>query len=444
MSILVHLEKFEGPLALLLYLIRKNEMDIYDIQITKITEQYLEYIRMMKELNLELAGDFVAMAATLIHIKSKMLLPQYDETGEQIEAEDPRKELVERLLEYEKFQQASKKLYGRPLLGREVYARGFKLESTSADPTIILDEGGLFAMIGLYRKVVRNIKKNVHVVMAKVQSLSSRILEIRNRLIPGKRLRFDELLTNEERSIKSKVVITFMSILELSRLGFTSIFQNEVYGPIHIDTKKHIERDVVSQVQELEAPELQALDLTGSAVVAVDEPEPEGPAASDEEILAAELQMDLLAQADASQGANAADVSSAMDAMVASDGGDMNAANEAVAEEPGLALAIETAAMMGESNANPAHGANGESAVPGELTFADIDAIEDAGSDLPPVQYGDEPAIVTAPGPESEPELAVAPQSEPTPAPEAPETLTSMNSTEIPDGSSEPEPSPAI
>lgn len=294
-SIVVQLEKFEGPLALLLHLIRKSEMDIYDIEIHKITEQYLAYIKMMKELNLEVAGDFVAMAATLIHIKSKMLLPQYDEDGLPVE-EDPRQELVSRLLEYERYQQAGKTLYDRQLLGREVFARGFKLEQTSADPTIILDEGGLFAMIGLYRRALKKVKKNVHVVMEKTQSLSSRILELRNYFIPGQRIRLDELVRPEERT-KPKWVITFLSVLELGRMGFVSVFQSETYGPIHIDTKKTIERDVVSQVQELEAPEIQALDLNTQVVTTGPvETEIEPEAASDAEIEEAERQMELAEQ----------------------------------------------------------------------------------------------------------------------------------------------------
>jgi segregation and condensation protein A len=108
MSISVQLPKFEGPLALLLYLIRKEEMDIMDIKIHEITGQYLEYIKLMKELDLEVAGEFVAMASTLIHIKSRMLLPQYDENGEIVANEDPRKELVQKLLEYQKYQEAAK------------------------------------------------------------------------------------------------------------------------------------------------------------------------------------------------------------------------------------------------------------------------------------------------------------------------------------------------
>src|SRR5216110_3153130 len=101
MSINIQLPKFEGPLGLLLYLIRKEEMDIFDIKINEITKQYLDYIKLMQELDLEVAGEFVAMASTLIHIKSRMLLPSYDENGEIIENEDPRKELVQRLLEYQ-------------------------------------------------------------------------------------------------------------------------------------------------------------------------------------------------------------------------------------------------------------------------------------------------------------------------------------------------------
>ena len=105
--LLIQLERFEGPMGLLLHLIRKEEMDIFDIKINEITTQYLEYIKLMKELDLEVAGEFVAMAATLIHIKSRMLLPQYDENGEVVENADPRKELVQRLLEYQKFQEAA-------------------------------------------------------------------------------------------------------------------------------------------------------------------------------------------------------------------------------------------------------------------------------------------------------------------------------------------------
>ena len=119
MSIHVQLERYEGPLGLLLHLIREQQMDIFNINIHQITRQYLEYIKTMRRLDLEVAGEFVAMAATLLHIKSRMLLPSYNEEGEEV-VEDPRKELVQKLLEYKKFQELSVDLYKRPLLGRDL------------------------------------------------------------------------------------------------------------------------------------------------------------------------------------------------------------------------------------------------------------------------------------------------------------------------------------
>lgn len=260
MSIRIHLDQFEGPLGLLLHLIRKNEMDIYDIEISKITQQYLDYIQVMKELDLEVAGEFVSLAAWLINIKSKMLLPQYDaETGEPVQ-EDPRKELVSRLLEYQQFQEMSKWFKDRHVLGRDTWKRGFREIWTDADGSIILDEGGLYAMIALYRKALKKAQRGVHIVMEKMQSLSQRIMELKELLIPGTTIEMSSLVPTIEWS-KTKMVITFMSILELSRLGFTSIYQNDDCGPIHVNTKKAIENDVVSQVQELNA---QPLDLEAS------------------------------------------------------------------------------------------------------------------------------------------------------------------------------------
>ncbi len=274
MSIRVHLEPFEGPLDLLLHLIRKNEMDIYDIEIHKITTQYLDFLKVMKELDLEVAGEFIAMASLLIHIKSKMLLPNYNENGEVVQEEDPRKELISRLVEYQKYQEASQWFKNRPLLGRDQWRRGFREIWSDGEHAIILDEGGLFAMIGLYRKVLQKAKKSIHVVMEKTQSLSHRILELKDRLVVGRQTTFEDLILSEERT-RPKFVITFMSILELGRLGFISLFQNEVCGPIYVNPKKTIEKDVVSQVQELENPDIQGenLNLNTSSLRMNEEPE---------------------------------------------------------------------------------------------------------------------------------------------------------------------------
>ncbi|HEX7673401.1 MAG TPA: segregation/condensation protein A [Bdellovibrio sp.] len=252
MSINVQLPKFEGPLGLLLYLIRKEEMDIMDIKIHEITKQYFEYIKLMKELDLEVAGEFVAMASTLIQIKSRMLLPQYDENGEVIETEDPRKELVQKLLEYQKYQEAAKLLYERPLVGRDVWLRGTRESLTEKEEEIVLEENALFALIASYRKALRSVKKKVHQVTAKAQSIASRVLEIKDLLIPGKRVTMMDLVTATEERAR-QALITFLSLLELGKMGFVGLYQSETYGDIWVDSKKPIETDVLARVEEYDS-----------------------------------------------------------------------------------------------------------------------------------------------------------------------------------------------
>lgn len=252
MSINVQLPKFEGPLGLLLYLIRKEEMDIMDIKIHEITKQYFEYIKLMKELDLEVAGEFVAMASTLIQIKSRMLLPQYDENGEVIETEDPRKELVQKLLEYQKYQEAAKLLYDRPLVGRDVWLRGTRESLTEKEEEIVLEENALFALISSYRKALRSVKKKIHQVTAKAQSIASRVLELKDYLIPGKRVTMMELVTATEERAR-QALITFLSLLELGKMGFVGLYQSETYGDIWVDSKKPIETDVLARVEEYDS-----------------------------------------------------------------------------------------------------------------------------------------------------------------------------------------------
>ena len=252
MSITVQLPKFEGPLGLLLYLIRKEEMDIMDINVHEITKQYLDYIKLMKELDLEVAGEFVAMASTLIHIKYRMLLPQYGENGEIIEQEDPRKELVQKLLEYQKYQEAAKLLYERPLVGRDIWLRGIRESLHPQEEEIVLEENALFSLISSYRRALRFVKNKVHQVSAKAQSISSRILEIKDRLIMGHKVTMMELVTaTEERS--RQALITFLSLLELGKMGFVGLYQTEVYSDIWIDLRKPIETDVLSRVEEYDS-----------------------------------------------------------------------------------------------------------------------------------------------------------------------------------------------
>jgi len=253
LSYLVQIERFEGPLGLLLHLIRKEEMDIFDININQITKQYLDYIKAMKQLDLEIAGEFVAMAATLIHIKSRMLLPQYNEDGEIDDSEDPRKELVNRLLEYQKFQEVAAQLYERPLLGRDIFLKGKRedIDFDEGDEVIVEEDNAVFDLIAAYRAAVRNMKKSIHKVGSELQSIAERILEIKSVLRVGVRMRFEELIKTSE-SRREQVLVTFLSLLELAKMGFVGLFQNDSYSEIHIEAKKAIEGDVVSTVEDYE------------------------------------------------------------------------------------------------------------------------------------------------------------------------------------------------
>jgi segregation and condensation protein A len=252
LGLTVQLPKFEGPLALLLYLIRKEEMDIMDIKINEITGQYLDYIKMMKELDLELAGEFVAMAATLIHIKSRMLLPQYDANGEIVESEDPRKELVQRLIEYQKYQEAAHLLYERPLLGRDYWARGIRERLDAKEEDIILEENALFSLITAYRAALRGVKRKIHQVSSRLQSIASRILEIKDRLIVGQKVAMSDLITVTEGRHR-QVLITFLSMLELGKMGFIRLFQSDTYQEIYIEAQREIEDAAVSRVEEYDS-----------------------------------------------------------------------------------------------------------------------------------------------------------------------------------------------
>jgi segregation and condensation protein A len=228
----VKLETFEGPLDLLLHLIRKNELNIYDIPIADITRQYLEYIRLMKELNLEVAGEFLVMASTLLQIKSRMLLPALvDDEGNE-EEEDPRAELVRRLLEYQRYKEASLLLRERDLLGRETFARKF-------DPPDLADlvpeegplEVELFQLVDAFRKVLAKMPAAaIHQVAADTISIADRITELLAFISDRRMVLFDELF--DERANREFLVVTFLAILELCKLRMVNIIQEERYGSI--------------------------------------------------------------------------------------------------------------------------------------------------------------------------------------------------------------------
>lgn len=255
MGVVVHIDKFSGPMALLLHLIRREEMDIFDININEITKQYLESIRAMKKLNLEMAGDFIAMAATLIQIKSKMLLPQYNEEGDVVEQEDPRKDLVRRLLEYQMYQDAGRNLYNRQLVGREVWLRGAREEIQVDDGEILIEEeNALYSLIAAYRSTLKKMKKAVHRVAQSLQSIADRVWELRELLVVGRPTKLSALLNSDATDRKGQLLITFLSLLELAKVGLVNLFQSENFEDIHIETKANIDRDVLSRVESYESP----------------------------------------------------------------------------------------------------------------------------------------------------------------------------------------------
>lgn len=311
MSIHVQLERFEGPLGLLLHLIREQEMDIFNIQIGPITRQYLDYIRAMRRLDLEVAGEFIAMAATLLHIKSKMLLPQYNEDGEEVH-EDPRKELVQKLLEYKKIKELSGELYKLPLLGRDVFARGRREDLEALEEgELVLEERPLFSLIAAYRLAMKNMKKAVHKVGDALQSISMRIMEMKDLLEVGKRVVFGQFITESEPGEKraGQVLMTFLSLLELAKMGFVSLFQNEAFAEIHVEAKRPIDRDVIAaQAENYEGVDAdqkaeqifaKQMSLEESAVVSEDMPDedlPEGELVAQDapmEMKAAGVEVDL-------------------------------------------------------------------------------------------------------------------------------------------------------
>ncbi len=227
----VKLEVFEGPLDLLLHLIQKNEINIFDIPIALITEQYLDYLRLMKVLNLDIAGEYLLMASTLLHIKSKMLLPNPSSEDEQ-EEEDPRAELVRRLLEYQKYKEAALELDKRPRLDRDVFIR-LNTEQDLKTPEERL-EGNLFELIEAFRQVLERLKpERFHEVILDPLNVEDRIEEILTILRNENRsLAFHNLIP--EGSSLRFVIVTFLAILEMVKMGLIRIFQATVFETIRI------------------------------------------------------------------------------------------------------------------------------------------------------------------------------------------------------------------
>jgi segregation and condensation protein A len=230
----IKLDIFEGPLDLLLYLIKKNEIDVYNIPVALITEQYLQYLKMIKALNLDLAGEYLVMAATLIHIKSRMLLPEPEEPEE--EEEDPRAELVRQLLEYQAFKEAAANLSQRPILDRDVFTRAaFLPEEIEKLPPgeEELIEVSIFELIEAFHRLVTRIdKKELLEIDLEKMSVTDIINDILERLSTEKNMTFEELLGEQKE--RWRIIYTFLALLELIKLKMVKAYQTSAFGVIRI------------------------------------------------------------------------------------------------------------------------------------------------------------------------------------------------------------------
>ena len=243
MTTRVQLEFFEGPLDLLLHLIKKNEVSITDIPIATITEQYLATLELMQSLNLDLAGEFLVMAATLIHIKSRMLLPAGDDEPDEDEGPDPRDELIRRLLEYQRFKEAADQLEQREILTRDVFVRSAApVEET---PATGFREVSVFELLTALRRVLDRLPKdNVHEITLEKITVREKMTLLLDTLRAKGKVLFEALFS--EVKSRMEVVVTFLAMLELVKGCAIRIFQEEAAGPIVIEAAVGIDDALIA------------------------------------------------------------------------------------------------------------------------------------------------------------------------------------------------------
>lgn len=225
----IKLELFEGPLDLLLYLIKKQDMDIKDIRISEITQEYLSYIQIMKDLNLEMAGEFLVMASTLMQIKTRMLLPADSKNQDLEEGPDPRAELVTKLIEYQKFKEAAKFFSVREFESREVYYRNVLPVFSEEEMTL---EATIFDLIDAFKDVLKHADHEVKELLYTEIPIEQKIREILDLFENKTCIRFIEVFSNNRS--KRELIVTFLAVLELIRLKQIIAKQSEHFSEIWI------------------------------------------------------------------------------------------------------------------------------------------------------------------------------------------------------------------
>ncbi|MEY2543261.1 MAG: segregation and condensation protein [Verrucomicrobiota bacterium] len=230
----VKLEVFEGPLDLLLYLIKRDEIDIYDISIERITRQYLEYLQAFKELKIDVAGEFVVMAANLIYLKSRSLLPLDQQPPEEdAEEDDPRWDLIRQLIEYKKFKEAASQLHDRALEQERIFTRDGS-SSPVTDAPLTLHEVGIFQLIHAFQEVIKRVeaREDLQEIFGERFSVSDKIEKILERVANGTPVRFSELFGQIVSRVE--IVVTFLALLELIRLNQVRALQPKMFDEIEI------------------------------------------------------------------------------------------------------------------------------------------------------------------------------------------------------------------
>ena len=242
----VNLTQFEGPLDLLLYLVRKNDLDIYEIPIAFITDEYLKMLDNMRDLNIDIAGDFLQMASELLLMKSQMLLPTEQE-GEEEEGPDPQADLARRLLMYQRFKVAAEMISKRPMLGRDLFRHGVKpfIEEEESEVPV---QGEVYQLMQAFSKVLARLpKKFYHEVALDRMSISDKIYQLMELCSTKKALTLEELLPDP--LTRYDVVITFMSLLEMARLKMLKVYQDQTFGTLMVHWA--CEKTTQSEIKEL-------------------------------------------------------------------------------------------------------------------------------------------------------------------------------------------------
>lgn len=281
----VQLPAFEGPLDLLLHLIQQHELDILDIPISFITEKYLAYIRLMQDLNIDVASDYLVMAAQLAHIKSRELVPSApedeDDGADDID-EDPRGELVRRLLEYQKYKNAASQLGDRSVLGRDVFLRGISAPASEGPSPIA--PVGVFRLLEAFQGVLSRAKANLdHEIGVERFSIADRIQQLSTLLESRTSVLFEELFEGDRD--RGELVLTFLALLEMTRLRMIQLDQGEPYDPIRIAlSMSHADsaEDADSAQDAEDAPDQAQDDDASNAATSLTEPDSPQPESLDE------------------------------------------------------------------------------------------------------------------------------------------------------------------